>query len=267
MDLQLTGKRAPVTGSSGGIGRAMAERLADEGAAVVIHGRDAKAIGETVEAIADAGGSATGVAADLGSPEGPADLAAEATRSLEGIDILVNNAGEYRTTTWESADPRDWEDLYRRNVAAAVGLIRALVPAMRERGWGRVIQIASGEATNPFATMPDYAATKAALVNLSVSLAKSLDRTGVTANTVSPGIVVTRGVERFYRDTAQQRGWGESWHEIERHVLAEVLDNPCGRLGRPEEVAGVVALLASPRADYVNASNWRIDGGSTACVN
>jgi NAD(P)-dependent dehydrogenase (short-subunit alcohol dehydrogenase family) len=138
---------------------------------------------------------------------------------------------------------------------------------MREQGWGRVIQIASGEATNPYPTMPDYAASKAALVNLSVSLAKSLDRSGVTANTVSPGIVVTHGVERFFRGLAAERGWGESWDEIERHVLADVLDNPSGRLGRPDEVAAVVALLASPWGDYVNASNWRVDGGSTACIN
>jgi 3-oxoacyl-[acyl-carrier protein] reductase len=170
-------------------------------------------------------------------------------------------------TTWETADPRTWEELYRQNVAAAVGLAQALVPGMRERGWGRVIQIASGEATSPYATMPDYAASKAALVNLSVSLAKFLDRSGVTANTVSPGLVVTPGVERFFRGVAAERGWGESWDEIERHVLAEVLDNPTGRLGRPEEVAAVVALVASPLADYVNGSNWRIDGGSTACIN
>jgi 3-oxoacyl-[acyl-carrier protein] reductase len=100
---------------------------------------------------------------------------------------------------------------------------------MRERGWGRVIQIASGEATNPYATMPDSAASKAALVNLSVSLAKFLDRSGVTANRVSPGLVVTHGVERFFRAVAAERGWGECWGEIERHVLAEVLDNPTGR--------------------------------------
>jgi 3-oxoacyl-[acyl-carrier protein] reductase len=267
MDLQLAGKRALVTGSSGGIGRAIAERLAHEGASVVIHGRNRETIAATVAAIEDTGGSATGAAADLASADGPAELAAEVVRSVGGIDILVNNAGEYRTTTWETADPRSWEQLYRENVAAAVGLVQRLVPGMRERRWGRVIQIASGEATNPFPTMPDYAASKAALVNLSVSLAKSLDRTGVTANTVSPGIVVTPGVERFFRGVAAERGWGESWDEIERHVLAEVLDNPTGRLGRPEDVAAVVAVIASPWADYVNASNWRVDGGSTACIN
>ncbi len=114
--------------------------------------------------------------------------------------------------------------------------------------------------------MPDYAASKAALLNLTASLAKHLDRTGITVNTVSPGIVVTPGVREFYRLEARRRGWGEDWPTIEAGVLAEILDNPTGRLGRPEEVADLVAFVASPLADYINGANLRIDGGSTAVV-
>ena len=132
---------------------------------------------------------------------------------------------------------------------------------------GRVIQLASGEATQPFAFMPDYAATKDALVNLTVSLAKVLAETGVTANTVSPGIVVTKGVERFYRQTAEERGWGLRWEEVERRVLAEILYNPTGRLGRAEDVANLVAYLASPLSGYVNGANYRVDGGSATSIN
>ncbi len=132
---------------------------------------------------------------------------------------------------------------------------------------GRVIQISSGEATNPFPVMPDYSATKAALVNLTVSLSKDLTRSGVTANTVSPGIIVTAGVEAFYRDVGTKRGWGTTWEQIEQGVLREFLDNPCGRLGRVEEVASLVAFLASPRAGYINGANLRIDGGSTSVIN
>lgn len=115
--------------------------------------------------------------------------------------------------------------------------------------------------------MPDYAATKAALVNLTVSLARELAGSGVTANTVSPGIVVTAGVEAFYRAEADARGWGSSWSDIEAGVLREVLPNSAGRLGRVEEIADLVAFLASPRAGYITGANFRIDGGSTTSVN
>ena len=137
---------------------------------------------------------------------------------------------------------------------------------MRSAGWGRIVQIGTGEAVNPFPTMPDYAATKAALLNLTVSLAKHLDRTGITVNTVSPGIIVTPGMQDFYRLEAARRGWGQDWPAIEAGVLAGILDNPTGRLGRPEEVADLVAFVTSPLAGYINGANLRIDGGSTAVV-
>ena len=155
-------------------------------------------------------------------------------------------------------------------IAAAGGQATGVLGDLTtETGVGKVVAAAlgSGEATAPFPTMPDYAATKAALVNLSVSLAKHLARTGITVNTVSPGIVVTDGVERFYRQVAAERGWGDEWAEIEAGVLREVLDNPTGRLGRPEDVADLVAYLVSPLAGYVNGANLRVDGGSTPCVN
>jgi 3-oxoacyl-[acyl-carrier protein] reductase len=128
------------------------------------------------------------------------------------------------------------------------------------------VQIGTGEAVNPFPVMPDYAASKAALLNLTASLAKHLDRTGITVNTVSPGIVVTPGVREFYRLEAGRRGWDADWPTIEAGVLTEVLDNPTGRLGRPQEVADLVAFVASPLAGYINGANLRIDGGSTAVV-
>lgn len=267
MELELEGKRALVTGSSAGIGEAIAHALADEGAIVAVHGRSAEHLARVVEAIRARGGRAVDVIADLSDDAGPARLAAGATDTLGGVDILINNAGEYANRSWQQARPEDWEQLYRSNVVAAVALIRQLMPAMRNAGWGRVIQISSGEATNPFAVMPDYSATKAALVNLTVSLSKDLARTGVTANTVSPGIIVTPGVEAFYRRVAAERGWGDRWQDIEQGVLREFLDNPCGRLGRVEEVAALIAFLASPRADYINGANVRIDGGATAVIN
>ncbi len=265
MDLRLTGKRALVTGSTAGIGAAIAERLAAEGATVLIHGRRADAAADMVGRISAAGGSAQSVVGDLTSEAGVRQVAEAGFDG--GIDILVNNAGAYANSTWDKATAADWLGLYDSNVVAAVRLIRTFTPGMRERRWGRVLQIASGEATAPFATMPDYAATKAALVNLTVSLAKHLDRTGITVNTVSPGIVVTPGVEDFYRGVAATRGWGDAWPDIEAGVLREVLKNPAGRLGRPADVADLVAYVASPLAGYINGANLRVDGGSTACTN
>lgn len=265
MDLQLKGHRAVVTGSSAGIGEAIARRLAAEGAAVIVHGRRADGVDAAVEAIRSAGGQAHGVLADLADP---GDCARLVSRVLAegGADILVNNAGAFVNRGWDEATPQDWLDLYAVNVATAVRCIQGFLPSMRAAGWGRIVQIGTGEAINPFPTMPDYAATKAALLNLTVSLAKHLDRTGITVNSVSPGIVVTPGAQEFYRLEAARRGWGEDWPAIEAGVLAEILDNPSGRLGRPEEVADLVAFVVSPLAGYVNGANLRIDGGSTAVV-
>jgi NAD(P)-dependent dehydrogenase (short-subunit alcohol dehydrogenase family) len=265
MDLQLGGHRAVVTGASSGLGEAIAHRLAAEGASVVVHGRRAEAVHGVVEAIRAEGAEATAGLANLADAQECAQFV-DAARAAGPVDILVNNAGAYANRGWDDTGPEDWLELYAINVAAVVRCVQAFVPAMRSSGWGRIIQIGTGEAINPFPTMPDYAATKAALLNLTVSLSKYLTRSGITVNTVSPGIVVTPAVEQFYRQEAARRGWGSDWGAIEAGVLAEVLDNPVGRLGRPSEVADLVAFVASPLAGYVNGANLRIDGGSTAVV-
>jgi NAD(P)-dependent dehydrogenase (short-subunit alcohol dehydrogenase family) len=265
MDLQLDGLRAVVTGSSAGVGEEIARRLAAEGASVVVHGRRAEAIQAVADDIRSSGGQAAAAVADLADPR---DCARFIAAALSGgpVGILVNNAGLFVNRGWDQATPEDWLDLYAVNVAAVVRLIQGFVPVMRSAGFGRIIQIGTGEAVNPFATMPDYAASKAALLNLTVSLSKHLARSGVTVNTVSPGIVVTPGVQEFYRKEAARRGWPDDWAGIEDRILAEILDNPVGRLGRPDEVAALVALVASPLAGYINGANLRIDGGSTAVI-
>jgi 3-oxoacyl-[acyl-carrier protein] reductase len=263
VDLQLSGHRALVTGSSSGIGEAIAYRLATEGCSVVVHGRRAEGVHAVVESIRSRGGNATGALANLVDPLECLRLIEDAHRGGP-VDIVINNAAAFVKRSWDAASPEDWLEMYAINVASVVRVIHAVLPSMRQGGWGRIIQMGTGEAVNPFAFMPDYAASKAAILNLTVSLAKHLNRSGITVNTVSPGIVITPGVEQFYRQEATSRGWGEDWGDIEQHVLEDVLDNPTGRLGRPEEVADLVAFVASPRSGYINAANLRIDGGSTA---
>jgi NAD(P)-dependent dehydrogenase (short-subunit alcohol dehydrogenase family) len=267
MDLQLAGKVALVTGSSSGIGAEIARTLAREGAIVIVHGRSSASTEQVALSIAREDGKVVVVTGDLATDEGAERVASAALAVTSTVDILINNAGTYTNQSWMESTAEGWAVRYNANVLSAVRLVQRLIPQMKARGWGRVIQMASGEATQPFAFMPDYAATKAALVNLTVSLAKEVARTGITVNTVSPGIIVTGGVESFYREVAARRGWGTDWTQIEQWVLREVLDNPVGRLGRVEEVSYLVAFIASPLAGFINGANLRVDGGSTGVIN
>ncbi len=199
---------------------------------------------------------------DLATDEDALQVANKAVTALGDVDILVNNAGIYGNSGWMDTTPDDWAHIYNINVVSMVRLIRHFAPRMKELGWGRIIQIASGEAMQPFPQMPDYAATKVVNVNMTVSLAKELAETGITVNTISPGIIVNDNIKKFFLEVAKQRGWGTDWAEIEKRVLKEWMGTLSGRLGQVEDVANLVAFVASPLADYINAANLRVDGGS-----
>jgi len=292
VDLQLEGKRALVTGSSSGIGEAIAMALAKEGASVVVHGRRENEAVRVAKAITDRGASAAVALGDLATDEGAGHVAKTAMAAFGGIEIVVNNAGAYFRDEWTDPNPARWLDLYNQNVVSMVRVIRHLLPQMKQREWGRLIQIGSGLASAPAATFAAYGSTKSAIVNLTVSLAKGLARTGVTANTISPGPVLTPNIEAWITDIAGKKGWHGEWAEVERRFVAEffanlesiigpqsVLDlaerrcvaeffeNPTGRIGRVEEVVDLVTFIASPRANYINGANIRVDGGYVPTTN
>lgn len=263
MDLGLTGKRALVTGSSSGIGAAVAAMLASEGCAVVVHGRDRT----RSEAVAARIGAASIALGDLATNAGADDVAAMAG----DIDILVNNAGGAAGTSalaWTEVREADWGATYELNVVAAARLVRRLLPGMQARGWGRIINVASAAATQPIAMGPDYGAAKAAMLNMTVSLAKSLGSCGVTANSVSPGMVMTPAVEAWLSELRSTMGWGSiTIEEAEHRAAREITPIPVGRVGRVEDIAHVVAMIASPASGYMTGANVRVDGGQVQTVN
>jgi 3-oxoacyl-[acyl-carrier protein] reductase len=271
VDLQLAGKKALVTGSSSGLGEAIVKLLAAEGVAVVVHGRDEGRANTVAEAIRSGGGKAEVALGDLTTDDG-ADAVAMAALASSSIDILVNNAGIFNTTgaigflSWTEATAADWAEIYNSNVISGVRMIQRLVPPMRKRHWGRVIQIGGGLAQQPHAGGPSYNATLAARHNLAVSLARELMDSGVTSNVVAPGAILTQAARAPLTHLAQARGWGETWEEIEHNATQAMAPNDVGRLGRPEEIAAAVAYLASPIADYVSGATIRVDGGTIRSV-
>jgi 3-oxoacyl-[acyl-carrier protein] reductase len=253
MDLGLSGKTALVTGSHRGTGAVIAQRLLAERATVLVHGFAS----DEAKRARDQIGGGVAVHGDIATEAGTAALIEQF--GAHSIDILVNNYGTAGLGRWDDADEAAWLDMYQRNVLSAQRLIRFVLPSMRVRGWGRIVNLGTVGSTRPAARMPHYYAAKGALATLTMSLAKEVAGTGITVNLVSPGLIHTAEVEAAYLAQGRREGWGETWDEIEPHVAKDI---PIGRIVRREEVGDLVAFLVSPRAAAIHGQNIRIDGGA-----
>lgn len=258
MQIDLTGKRAVVSGSTAGIGLAIATGLAKAGAEVVVNGRTEERVRGAIEHIRRSAPSAilNGVASDLSTAAGAAKLAAEAAEA----DILVNSVGAALFKSFEDLTDEDWLFMYQVNVMSGVRLTKHYLPGMIDRGWGRIVFISSESALNPPKEMIDYGMTKAAQLALSRGVAELAAKSGVTINSVLPGPTRSEGFGNVLEGTAKQTG--QSIDAVEKGFLEQ--NRPTSLLGRfstTEEIANMVVYVCSQQASATNGTALRVDGG------
>lgn len=263
MQLSFTNKTALVTGADRNTGAIIAQQLARSGARVIVHSNRS---GDSAARAATESGCSDSVAGDIATASGCETVLQQLQDRALQVDILVNNYGTASFAKWSTATTEDWLDMYQKNVLSVARLVQGLVPGMRRNGWGRIVNLGTIGSHRPGQIMPHYYAAKGALANLGVSLAQDLAGSGITVNTVSPGLIHTPELEEGYRARAQKRGWGQDWHTIEQRIVEEDFPNPCGRLATREEVANLVVFLCSEQAGFINGQNIRIDGGAVVHV-
>jgi len=256
--LELEGKRALVTGSTAGIGYAIAEALAREGAEVIVNGRTEERVEQTIRSIRTShpGAKVEGLAADLGNADG----VRVGVERLPDVDILVNNLGIFEPKPFQEIPDEDWFHFFEVNVMSGVRLCRAYLPGMKTRNWGRIVFISSESAVQIPAEMIHYGMTKTAQLAISRGLAETTAGTGVTVNTVLPGPTASEGANEFVDRMAASSKQTRTEFEAEffRSVRPSSL---LRRFARPDEVAPLVVLLCSPLSTATNGAALRADGG------
>jgi NAD(P)-dependent dehydrogenase (short-subunit alcohol dehydrogenase family) len=255
MELGLENRVCVVTGSTEGIGRETARLLAEEGARVVTSGRSEGAPGV---------GEALHVSTDLSLRDAPAELVAKVEEELGPVDVLVNNVGFAEIRPFDELSEANWEQVWQLNVMSYVRAIQAVLPGMRERGSGRIVNVSSTAGKRPSTGMPDYSVTKAAVLSLSRLVADLYAKEGILCNAVTPGPTASPawlGDGGLADQTATRSGKSRD------EVLAEVgKGRPLGRLAEPEEIASVIVFLCSNRANYVTGAAWSVDGGTVPII-
>ncbi len=258
MKIELNGKKALVTGSSGGIGLAIAAGLAEAGAEVVLHGRNGAKLAQAAAALSSQHPAAriSTIEADLATADGAASISA----AHPDVDILVNNAGYFAPKSFTEITDDDWQYMLDTNVMSGVRLSRYYLPRMLAAGWGRIVFISSESAVQIPAEMIHYGVSKTALLGVSRGLAELTAGTGVTVNAVLPGPTRSEGVSDFFAEMAREQGVTQD--EMERDFIAQ--HRPTSllrRLATVEEVANMVVYTCSTRASATNGAALRVDGG------
>jgi 3-oxoacyl-[acyl-carrier protein] reductase len=255
VDLRLRDRVCVLTASTAGVGLAAARMLIDEGAKVVTCSRrpEAPGIGESLH-----------VPADLSDPNGPSELIRQAEAELGGVDVLVNNVGDSYMAKFEELSERQWEDMWQLNVMSFIRGIEAVLPGMRERKNGVIVNVSSTAGKRPSTGMPNYSVTKAAVLSLSRLVADLYAKDGIRCNAVAPGPTLSEtwlAPGRLADQQAEQSG------KSREEVLAAVgAGRPLGRLAEPDEIAAVIVFLCSPRASYVTGAAWSADGGTVPVI-
>lgn len=269
MDLGLSGRACVVTGASSGIGREIALQLCAEGAKVLLVARGEERLSaateEAARAAEPAGGAAAALVLDVTAEDAGERMLATAEERFGALDVLVNNAGVAKWRDLDDVPDEDWRAQYELNVMAPLRAMRAAIPPMVERGWGRVVNVCSTAGKRPSSAMPEYSVAKAAELSLSRLFADRYAKSGVLVNAVAPGPV-------------EAEMWMEPGGLLDQSIelsgspsredaLAEAgSKRPIGRLAQPEEIASTIVFLCSERASYVSGAAWSVDGGTVQVI-
>lgn len=257
MELGLRGRVALVAASSRGLGRAVAEELGTEGAPLILCARGEDALDETASEIERRSGTkVVAVAADLSDPAGVDAVVGAGLDAFGRVDVLVTNAGGPPAGPFESHSPEAWQAAVRLNLESAINLTRAVLPGMKDRGWGRIINITSVAVKRPIDGLMLSNSVRAAVTGFARTLANEVARDGVTVNNVMPGYTRTRRLEDLAARVAEAKGI-----DPEERLTAWNDEIPMRRLGEPRELAALVAFLASDRASYITGTSIPVDGG------
>jgi 3-oxoacyl-[acyl-carrier protein] reductase len=265
MDLGLKGRACAVTGASRGIGRETARMLCAEGANVLLIARSQERLAEAALACAEEQGEAATLVLDITDEDAGEKIVAESSEHFGQLDVLVNNAGTAQRRDLFEIPDEDWKASFDLNVMAPMRAMRAAVPQMAERGWGRVVNIASSSGKRPSASTPEYSVAKAAELSLSRLFADRYAKQGVLVNAVCPGPVASElwmepgGLLDQTVEMSGSRSRDEVWEEVKSQ-------RPIGRLAEVEEIAAAIVFLCSDQASFVSGSAWSVDGGTVQVI-
>ncbi len=265
MDLGLSGRACAVTGASSGIGRETARRLCAEDADVLLIARSEERLAEAAQECGREGGRAAALALDVTAEDAGERLVAEATDRFGQLDVLVNNAGTAQRRNLDDVSDQDWYSAFELNVMAPMRAMRAAVPPMADRSWGRVVNVSSSSGKRPSAATPEYSVAKAAELSLSRLFADRYANQGVLINAICPGPVASELwlAEGGLADQERERSGAKSREEV---LLAAAKGRPIGRLAEVGEIASAIVFLCSENASYVSGSAWSVDGGTVQVI-